>query len=92
MGTEHTVDATFHAQVEPVYRWGSDKVTAAKVVRLTQGPPGRPQAGTVLVKLTLRLPATVFQPLTPAVIAVVPEAFVQPAIEVVVGDATEDQQ
>lgn len=73
------VDATFYAQVEPEWsRWqtdgqGNPALDSAKVVTVTQKKPGRPKGGTVLVKLTLRLPHGAFLPLRPEAIVVIPE-------------------
>lgn len=77
-------DATFYAQVEPVWsRWrtnGEHTVQGAKVVRLTQAKPAKQMGGTVLVKLTLRIPEAAFLPLRPEAVVVIPEdmAAVQP--------------
>jgi hypothetical protein len=76
-----TVDATFYALVEPDLINGRGEVVRAKVRRATVRPPaGGIPVGSVVVKLTLRVPQTVFAPLTPDVIdvpaelvAVVPE-------------------
>lgn len=74
-----TVDATFYAQVEPSWSsWqtgpdGAKLLEAAKVVAITQKRPERPRRGVVICKLTLRLPASAFLPLTPEAIVVVPE-------------------
>lgn len=70
-------DATFYAQVEPEWsRWtdwkGEHSLTGAKVVNITQKKPSRPRGGTVLVKLTLRIPSAAFLPLRPEAIVVIP--------------------
>lgn len=72
------VDATFYAQVSPTYSpWhkvnGEPKLESAKVVAITQGKPNKQQSGTVLVKLTIRLPGSAFLPLRPEAVIVVPE-------------------
>ncbi|AIY15812.1 hypothetical protein GUY44_07585 [Pimelobacter simplex] len=88
------VDATFYAQVEP--EWGnyidSDgnrSIHGAKVTTITQKRPQRPRGGTVLVKLTIRVPQAAFQPLRPEAIVVIPEDMtaVTP-VEVVAEDPT----
>lgn len=82
--TADYVDATFYAQVEPVWRYTNGTLTSqslrgARVVRLTQSHPSQPIGGTVLVKLTLRLPSKAFLPLRPSVV-VVPEADAEPVL------------
>lgn len=74
------VDATFYAQVEPDWSGyaststGERALVGAKVKRITQARPERPAGGTVLVKLTLRLPDSAFRPLRPEAVVVVPES------------------
>lgn len=72
------VDATFYAQVEPEWRGyvsgtGDRRLVGAKVVRLTQNRPEQPKGGTVLVKLTVRVPAGAFLPLRPEAVVVIPD-------------------
>lgn len=71
------VDAAFFAQVEPSWGWapsGRDRpLRGAKVVTITQNKPTRPRGGTVLVKLTIRVPAAAFLPLRPEAIVVIPD-------------------
>lgn len=93
MRTTGHVDATFYAQVEPEWSqlsyWGeADRpLRGAKVVRTTQQRPDRPKPGTVLVKLTIRIPAGAFYPLRPEAIVVVPETLTEPhPVEVVAED------
>ena len=92
------VDATFYAQVEPIERGyvlrdDEDRlpdVVGAKVVRVTQSRPGAPVPGTVLVKLTVRVPVAAFAPLRPAAVVVIPDDMTVAApIEVVAGDPDE---
>jgi hypothetical protein len=76
------VDATFYAQVEPewgyAYAGDEDKpLRAAKVANVTQKRPTHPKPGTVLVKLTLRIPAAAFYPLRPEAIIIVPESLTE---------------
>lgn len=73
-----TKDATFYVQVEPEWgNWvtsaGDRRLIGAKVARTTQKKPDRPKAGTVLVKLTLRIPDAAFLPLRPEAVVVIPE-------------------
>jgi len=88
----NTVDATFYAQVEPEWsRWantvGEQRLVGAKVVTITQKKPAKPRGGTVLVKLTIRLPHGAFLPLRPEAVVVVPEDMtVTEPIEVEAGD------
>jgi hypothetical protein len=82
------VDATFYAQVEPRFLYGTYVVTDAAVKRVTQTRPNRPGPGCVVVKLTVRVPVTVFKPLEPEGIVVIPENLTDP-IEVTVDDPKE---
>ena len=71
-------DATFYVQVEPVWsRWvesnGLKSVESLRAVSITKKKPDRPRGGTVLVKLTLRVPDAAFMPLRPEAVIVVPE-------------------
>lgn len=87
-----TADATFYAQVEPewgnyVNSEGDRSLLGAKVVTITQKRPQRPKSGTVLVKLTIRVPEAAFRPLRPEAVVVVPEDMTVTApIEVEAGD------
>lgn len=87
------VDAPFYAQVAPTFsQWSKDAagnplLEAAKVTALTQGRPDRPKPGTVLVKLTLRMPGSAFLPLAPeAVIVIPPDLIAASPLEVVARD------
>ena len=89
------VDATFYAQVEPewaAYGVGEERgLRGAKVARTTQRRPDMPLSGTVLVKLTIRIPKGAFLPLRPAAIVTVPEDMtVANPIDVVVEDPAGD--
>jgi hypothetical protein len=91
--TSKQIDATFYAQVEGkvTQRWSGSEwielVESAKVVAITQNRPGRPKGGTVLVKLTVRIPEAAFLPLRPEAIVVIPEDMTAPyPIEVEAGD------
>lgn len=69
-------DATFFAQVDPEWRnyYGQEPtLVGARVVTITQKRPRKPKGGTVLVKLTIRVPDAAFLPLRPEAIVVVPE-------------------
>lgn len=89
------VDATFYAQVEPEWStWQTDNdghplVCGAKLARTTQKKPEAQRGGTVLVKLTMRIPTAAFMPLRPAAVVVIPEDMtaVEP-VEVVAEDPT----
>lgn len=80
------VDATFYAQVEPIWRYENStlarRLRGASVVRLTQSHPRQPIGGTVLVKLSLRIPASAFEPLRPATVVVPHEAVTPIPLEV----------
>lgn len=67
------VDATFYAQIQPEFTYSGEHVRSAKVVNFTQKKPDRPKGGTVLVKLTIRVPEAAFLPLRPEAIVVIPE-------------------
>jgi hypothetical protein len=73
------VDATFYVQVQPswsrYYSNDDPRLEGAKAVQLTQSKPRRPQGGTVLTKLTIRIPAGAFLPLRPEAIVVIPESM-----------------
>jgi hypothetical protein len=82
------VDAEFYAQVKSEY-WGynRDRVRGAKVVALTQKKPAEPRGGTVVVKLTIRIPEAAFLPLRPEAVIVIPEDMTAPyPIQVEAGD------
>lgn len=88
-----SVDATFYAQVEPEWStWrvdgeGNKVLEGAKVATVTKKKPAKPKGGTVLVKLTIRLPHGAFMPLRPEAIIVIPEDMTVTApIEVEAGD------
>lgn len=79
--TQQQVDATFYAQVNP--EWSSygnrdrlEHVRGASVVGLTQKPPAKPKPGSIVVKLTLRLPKAVFLALQPEAVIEIPESLV----------------
>jgi hypothetical protein len=86
------VDATFYAQVEPewssyVQADGQRRLKGAKVMRITQSRPARPVGGTVLVKLTLRLPTGAFLPLRPEAVVVIPDSLTEAnPVEVIAED------
>lgn len=71
------VSATIYAQIEPEWGWAArleDRpVTGARVSRTTQRRPTSPVGGTVLIKLTLRIPTAAFLPLQPSAVIVIPE-------------------
>lgn len=64
-------NATFYLQVEP--EWGpylnsdgSYNLVGAKALRITQKQPDPPKGGTVVVKLTVKVPSSALLPLRPA--------------------------
>jgi len=79
------VETTFYAQVRPEWAtWkfdvdegGHPILEGCKVQQITQKRPRRPAPGVVLVKLTLRIPASGFLPLRPEAIVVVPEGMTE---------------
>lgn len=83
-------DAAFYIQVRPEFLRafnGGQRLKAIKAVAMTQHRPARPQPGTVLVKLTLRIPDAAFMPLRPEAIVIVPENLTEAgAIEVEASD------
>ncbi|MCR6649740.1 MAG: hypothetical protein NVV70_16975 [Cellulomonas sp.] len=80
-----TVDVPVYLQVEPrergynpeTRRWDG-AVTDATVVATTKTRPGKPRAGTVTVKVTLRIPAAAFDPLRPEAVVVIPTDLTDP--------------
>jgi len=78
-------DATFYLQVEPewgVYRGtnGELNLIGAKAARITQKQPDPPKGGTVVVKLTVRVPSSSLLPLKPAVVEV-PEDHIEIVVD-----------
>ena len=92
MASSH--DATFYVQLAPdFYRGWSDDATvrAVKATGMTQSRPRKQQSGTVLVKLTVRVPDAAFLPLRPEAIVVVPEDMTVAApIEVTAENPNDD--
>ena len=86
-------DATFYAQVEPVWSWwkdsnGEQDLQGAKVVAITQKRPSKPRSGVVITKLTIRIPDSAFLPLRPEAIVVIPENMTAASpLEVLAEDA-----
>lgn len=87
------VDATFYVQLAPEWdRWGSDAagnriLDKAKLANATIKKPEVQKPGTVLLKLTVRVPAGAFLPLAPQAIVVIPDGMtVTEPIEVEAGD------
>lgn len=77
-------DATFYVQIEPDFFGRSDNphVRAIKAVAITQKRPERQRPGTVLTKLTVRVPDAAFLPLRPEAVVVVPEDMTAAALPV----------
>jgi hypothetical protein len=68
-------DTTFYLQVEPewgMYRSanGDLQLVGAKAARITQKQPDPPKGGSVVVKLTVRVPSSALLPLRPPVVEV----------------------
>lgn len=66
-------DATFFLQVEPEWGFyrapnGDLQLVGAKAARITQKQPDPPKGGTVVVKLTVRVPSSALLPLKPAAV------------------------
>jgi hypothetical protein len=81
---DDTVDATFHVQIEPDWsRWettnGEKLVTGAKMTNATQARPSKQKPGSVLIKLTVRLPKSAFYPLRPEAVVVIPASLIETA-------------
>lgn len=88
------VDAITYLQVEPEWaRWSSKDIAKdvrdAKIVRSTQNRPDKPLPGTVLVKVTVRVPKAAFLPLSPEAVVTIPMDMAEATtIEVEAGDPT----
>jgi hypothetical protein len=79
------VPVPVYLQIEPEYNY-LDQVVGGKVVRQTRNRPDRPVTGAYVVKLSLRVPADVFERPVPEVVVLVPEADELPMITVAVED------
>lgn len=91
------VEATMFVQVAPEFhRWltdaaGNRLLEGAKLANATIKAPERQKAGTVLLKLTVRVPSGAFLPLAPQAVVVIPEGMtVTEPIEVEAGDPGDD--
>lgn len=80
---------TFYLQLAPLYGWSprasdDDKpINGLKAVGLTQKKPARPFANTIVVKLTVEVPAEAFRPLAPEAVITIPASLIQsPALQV----------
>jgi hypothetical protein len=85
-------DASFYVQLEPEFAGytGERRVWGVKAVNITQKRPGRPKPGTVVVKLTVRVPEAAFLPLQPEAIVTIPETLTAPyPLEVSAEDPSE---
>lgn len=88
VGSVQHHDATFYLQLEPSFYGGQQQIVREiRAVGLTQKRPTRQRAGSVVVKLTVRVPDAAFLPLRPQAIVVIPEsmATTEP-LEVVASD------
>jgi hypothetical protein len=75
-GPSTSHEAEFYVQIEPeLYGPDPGRVRSIKAVALTQKRPGRQRAGTVMVKLRVRVPDGAFLPLRPEAIVVIPEGM-----------------
>jgi hypothetical protein len=92
-----TIDVPVYLQVEPRDRaWSPEgrgtgpARAAAVVVGTTTKRPRAPRPGVVVVKVTLRIPAAVFDPLRPEAVVVIPADLTDPHPVVVdAGDPTD---
>jgi hypothetical protein len=88
---------TFYVQLEPRYNTWKDYQTGryqlrdVVATRVTQTRPNKPSAKSITVKLTVDVPASVFEPFEPAVEIVIPESMVEQNIAVEVEDAREPE-
>ncbi len=97
MSTERTIDVPVYLQVEPrgrAYDYETRRrdgsATSAAVVGTTVKRPDRPRPGTVVVKITLRIPAAAFDPLRPEAVVIIPTDLTDPhPVEVEAQDPTD---
>lgn len=79
------IDTVTYLQVEPTGRFKS-----GRVVTSTQKRPETPRGGTVVVKLTIRIPDAAFAPLQPEAVVLVPTNLTDPhPVEVLATDRTD---
>jgi hypothetical protein len=82
-----TIDATAYLTLEGTRsRYGAKSVRTAKVVRVTQGRPAQLTVDQVAMRVTVRLPAAAFDPISPEALVVVPDELIQRPVEI---EATE---
>jgi hypothetical protein len=67
------IDTVTYLQVEP-----SGRYKAGRVVAATQKRPAAPRGGTVVVKITVRIPDAAFAPLQPEAVVLVPTNLTDP--------------
>lgn len=82
-------DAECYVQIEPEFTsYGNPpSVLRIKPTTMTQKRPAKQRGGSVLVKLTIRIPDAAFLPLRPKAVIVIPEDMVTiEPIEVEAGD------
>lgn len=91
------VDATFYVQLSPEWsRYqrdpaGNRVLERAKFANATIQKPQAQKSGTVLLKLTVRVPAGAFLPLSPEAVVVIPDGMtVTEPIAVEASDPGED--
>lgn len=80
MSDERRVQAPAYLQVRPEWATYADRtdvrqVRGARVVKVTQKRSENPEPGTVEVKVVLDLPASIFVPLMPEAVVVVPDSL-----------------
>lgn len=91
------VTATFYAQVDPRFGWGTDPagnqiIESAAVRTVTQSKPRKPQSGCIVVKLSIKVPTAAFLPLSPEAIVVIPADLTEHApVEVEALDPTAEE-
>jgi hypothetical protein len=96
MSTDQTLDVPVYLQIEPrdrAYNYDTRRYDgpprSAAVVATTVKRPTKPKAGTVVVKVTLRIPAPAFEPLRPEAVVVIPTDLTDPhPVEVEAQDPT----
>ncbi len=68
-------DVVFYVQLEPSF-FATGRLRDVRAMRLTQRRPRDQASGTALIKLTVRVPESVFMPLRPEAGVVIPEDMI----------------
>ncbi|MFI5426094.1 hypothetical protein [Aeromicrobium sp. UC242_57] len=91
-----THKATFYAQVKAKRGYGTRNpdtglrpVSEIRLAKTTQSYPGTRDTDTVIVKLTVEVPDTAFDPLLPNAVVTIPEGMTVHPIAVEADDANE---